>query len=290
MTRCAIYARYSSDAQSEQSIEDQVRICRARAEREGWTVVDVYADYAISGASAARPRFQQLIADARAGRFEVIVAESLDRISRDQEHIAGFHKQVSFAGVRVVTIADGDVSELHVGLKGTMSALFLKDLAQKTHRGLEGRVRAGRSGGGLSYGYRVRRGLRPDGTPVTGELEVAPEEAAIVRRIFLAYASGQSPRSIAKMLNAEGVPGPRAGKWTASLLLGGAERETGLLRNRLYMGERVWNRQRFIKDPSTGKRVARPNPRDAWVTTAVRELAIVRRHGNSLPGDMNSPP
>jgi DNA invertase Pin-like site-specific DNA recombinase len=168
--RCAIYARYSSDAQSEQSIDDQVRICRARAEREGWTVVDVFADYAISGASASRPRFQQLISDARAGRFEIVLAEALDRVSRDQEHVAGFYKQTSFAGIRVVTIAEGDISELHIGLKGTMSALFLKDLAQKTHRGLEGRVRAGRSGGGLSFGYRVLRGVRPDGMLITGEL------------------------------------------------------------------------------------------------------------------------
>lgn len=275
MTRVAIYARYSSDAQSEQSIEDQVRVCRARAEREGWTVVEVYADYAISGASAARPRFQQLVTDARAGRFEVILAEALDRISRDQEHIAGFHKQTSFAGVRVVTLTEGDISELHIGLKGTMSALFLKDLAQKTHRGLEGRVRAGGSGGGLSYGYRVQRGLRADGTPITGEMEIAAEEAAVVRRIFTAYAAGQSPRSIAKVLNAEGIPGPRGGKWTASLLLGGAGRQTGLLRNRLYIGERVWNRQRFIKDPSSGKRVARPNPREEWIISAVPQLAIV---------------
>ena len=273
--RAAIYARYSSDAQSEQSIEDQVRICRARAEREGWTVVDVYADYAISGASAGRPRYQQLIADARGGAFEVILAEALDRISRDQEHIAGFHKQVSFARVRVVTIAEGDISELHVGLKGTMSALFLKDLAQKTHRGLEGRVRAGRSGGGLSYGYRVKRGLRADGTPITGEIEIEAVEASVVRRIFTAYADSRSPKAISRDLNAEGVAGPRGGSWTASLLLGGAARDTGLLRNRLYIGERVWNRQHWVKDPDTGKRIARPNPRDAWITASVPELAVI---------------
>ena len=277
MTTCAIYARYSSDAQSEQSIEDQVRICRARAEREGWEVVDVYADYAISGASAARPRFQQMMAEARTGQFTLILAEALDRLSRDQEHIAGFHKQMVFAGVRVVTLAEGDISEMHIGFKGAMSAMFLKELGQKTHRGLEGRVRAGGSGGGLSYGYSVRRGLKPDGTPVTGEMEIAEDESAIVRRVFAAYADGLSPRSIGKALNAEGVPGPRGGKWTASLLLGTASRETGMLRNRLYIGERVWNRQRFIKDPNTGKRVARPNPRDAWVVTQVPELAIIDR-------------
>ena len=183
MSRVAIYARYSSDAQSEQSIEDQVRVSRARAEREGWTVAEVYADYAISGASASRPQFQQLIRDARAGQFDVILAEALDRLSRDQEHVAGLFKQMSFAGVRIVTLAEGDISELHIGLKGTMSALFLKDLALKTHRGLEGRVRAGGSGGGLSYGYRVRRGLRPDGTPITGEMEIADAEAAIANKL-----------------------------------------------------------------------------------------------------------
>jgi len=190
-----------------------------------------------------------LIADARRGRFQIILAEALDRISRDQEHVAHFYKQCQFARVRVVTLAEGEISELHVGLRGTMSALFLKDLAQKTHRGLEGRVRAGGSAGGLSYGYRICRGLRPDGNPITGEMEIDPEEAKIVRQSFGAYANGQSPRAIARNLNTAGVPGPRGGKWSASLLLGGAERETGLLRNRLYVGERVWNRQHWVKDP-----------------------------------------
>ncbi|WP_372623861.1 recombinase family protein [Falsiroseomonas sp.] len=275
--RCAIYARYSDDVQSPASIEDQVRICRARAEREGWEVVGIYADYAVTGQIDTRSEYLRLLADARAGRFDVVMAESLDRLSRDQEHIAGFYKRMTFARVRVATFVDGEVNELHIGFKGTMAAMFLKDLAQKTHRGLEGRVRAGRSGGGLCYGYRVRRGLRPDGTPITGELEVEATEAATVRRIFERYVAGQSPRSIAVALNAEGVAGPRNGKWTASLLLGGAARETGLLRNRLYVGERVWNRQNYDTDPNTGRRVARLNPREAWVISQVPDLAILDR-------------
>ena len=88
--RVAIYARYSSDTQSEASIEDQVRICRARALREGWSVSRVYADYAISGAHADRPQLLELLADARSGRFDIVLAEALDRVSRDQEHIARF--------------------------------------------------------------------------------------------------------------------------------------------------------------------------------------------------------
>jgi DNA invertase Pin-like site-specific DNA recombinase/integrase len=275
MTRAVIYARYSSDAQREASIEDQVRVCRARAEREGWEVVDVFADYAMSGASVDRPRYRDLFRALRGGGFGVVLTESLDRLSRDQEHLARFHKEAKYARVRIVTVAEGEIGELHVGLKGTMGAIYLQDLAQKTHRGIEGRVRQGASGGGVSFGYRVRRGLRADGTPVTGEVEIVPEEAEIVRRVFRDYANGLSPRRIARELNGAGIPGPRGGKWTASLLLGNAARATGLLRNALYAGERIWNRQKFEKDPATGKRIARPNPREAWITTLVPQLAIV---------------
>ena len=73
-----------------------------------------------------------------------------------------------FGGVTIITLAEGEISELHVGLKGTMNALFLKDLADKTRRGLRGRVEAGRSGGGNSYGYDVVRNLRADGTVEAG--------------------------------------------------------------------------------------------------------------------------
>ena len=163
MTRAVIYARYSSDNQRDASIEDQVRQCRARIDQEGWQTGEVYSDHAISGATTLRPGYQKMLEDARAGRFEVLVAEALDRLSRDQENIAGLFKQLSFAGVRLITLSEGEVGELHVGLKGTMNALFLKDLAQKTRRGLEGRIRQGKSGGGLCFGYDVVHSVDPAG-------------------------------------------------------------------------------------------------------------------------------
>ena len=146
--RAVIYARYSSDLQRAASIEDQVRLCRERIEHEGWTLIVTYSDAATSGASRLRPGYQKLLEDARGGEFDVVVAEALDRLSRDQEDVAGLYKQVMFAGVKLVTLAEGEITELHVGLKGTMNALFLKDLAAKTRRGLRGRVEQGRSGGG----------------------------------------------------------------------------------------------------------------------------------------------
>ena len=106
----AIYARYSSDLQRDASIEDQVRVCRARADREGWLVHDIYTDRAISGATTLRPGYQALMAALRVGGIDVVLAESLDRFSRDLEHIAAFYKLCVFHQVRIHTVAEGDIS------------------------------------------------------------------------------------------------------------------------------------------------------------------------------------
>src|SRR3546814_3240297 len=118
MTRAALYARYSSDNQSVASIEDQFRICRDQATREKWKVMGTYKDAAISGASVTlRPGIQALLQDAQAGKFDIVLAEALDRVSRDQADVAILYKHLKFAGVRLVTFAEGEISELHVGLK-----------------------------------------------------------------------------------------------------------------------------------------------------------------------------
>jgi DNA invertase Pin-like site-specific DNA recombinase len=270
-----IYARYSTELQREASIEDQVRVCRQRIDREGWTLVATYSDAATSGASRLRPGYQRLLEDARAGGFDVVVAEALDRLSRDQEDIAALYKQLRFRGIRILTLAEGEISELHVGLKGTMNALFLKDLAAKTHRGLEGRVREGRSGGGLCYGYDVVREHDARDEPIRGGRRVNEAEAEVVRRIFREFAAGKPPRAIARGLNADRVPGPRGRPWSDTTIRGHALRGTGVLYNELYVGRLVWNRQRYVKDPQTGKRLARLNPPSAWLVTEVPELRIV---------------
>ncbi len=275
MTKAAIYARYSSDNQREASIEDQFRLCREYAQRQGWQVVESYSDQAISGASLLRPGIQTLLADAQSKRFNLILAESLDRISRDQEDIAGVYKRMTFAGVKVVTLSEGDISELHIGLKGTMGALYLKDLADKTRRGLRGRVEDGKSGGGNSYGYDVVKKTDRNGEPLRGERRVNEAEAQIVRRIFQDYAAGKSPKRIAHELNAERVPGPAGNAWGPSTIYGNWRRGTGILNNELYIGRLVWNRLRYIKDPDTGKRVSRLNSESEWIVHEVPELRIV---------------
>ena len=273
--RAVIYARYSSDQQRAASIEDQIRLCKERIAREGWTLVQVYRDAAISGASALRPGYQAMMEGAREAEFEVVVAEALDRLSRDQEDIAALFKRPQFAGIRLVTLGEGEIGVLHIGLKGTMNALFLKDLADKTRRGLRGRVEAGKSGGGNAYGYDVVRGYGANAEPVRGDRKVNAAEAAIVRDIFTRYAAGVAPRKIAFDLNARRVPAPRRGAWSASTLNGNRARGTGVLNNEMYIGRLVWNRLSYVKDPETGKRRSRPNADNAVIAIEAPELAIV---------------
>jgi site-specific DNA recombinase len=274
--RAAIYARYSSDLQSEASIDDQVRLCRERAERDGATVAKVFTDYAISGGAIRnRPGMLSLLDAAKQGGFDMVIAEALDRISRDQEDIAAIFKRLSHADVRIVTLSEGEINELHVGLKGTMNALFLKDLAAKTRRGQRGRVEAGKIPGGNSYGYKIVRRILDNGSVSTGEREIDPAQSAIVRRIFQEYVDGLAPRRIAGRLNTENIPGPRGGPWNASTINGSRQRRNGILNNELYLGRITYNRQRFIKDPETGKRRSRLNPEHEWVITDVPALRIV---------------
>ena len=275
--RAVIYARYSDeDLQREESIEDQVRMCKERIAKEGWTYLNYYDDPGISGASILlRPAVQSLVQAALAGQFDVVVFEDLDRLSRDQEDTAGVYKRLQFAGVEMFSLADGFITELHVGLKSTMNSIQLKQTAQKVRRGQRGRVEAGKIPGGNAYGYTVVRQFDSEGEPIRGDREINRDQAQIVIRIMEEYAAGHSPRAICGRLNKEGIAGPTGKAWDQSTLNGNRRRGNGILNNELYIGTIVYNRQRYIKNPDTGKRVARLNPEEEWVRKDVPELRIV---------------
>src|SRR5258708_7533879 len=161
--RAVVYARYSSDLQREASIDDQLEVCRRLLDREGWQLTKVYADRAISGASRNRPEYQQLLADADRDRFDVVVCEALDRLGRKLTDIADLHDRLTFRGIKLFAVNTGEITQLHVGLLGTMSQLYLSDLRDKVRRGLLGRVLQGRLAGGLAYGYDVVEDDDPPG-------------------------------------------------------------------------------------------------------------------------------
>ena len=120
--RAVIYARYSSDQQRAASIDDQLRVCRSLAECRGWQVVAEYTDAAMSGATAHRPDYRRMTADAERGAFDVVVAEALDRLSRDQADTAILYRDLDYRGIRIETHAEGLISEIHVGITGYMNA------------------------------------------------------------------------------------------------------------------------------------------------------------------------
>jgi site-specific DNA recombinase len=157
-----------------------------------------------------------------------------------------------------------------IGIRGLVGQMQREDEAKKVRRGMAGVIRDGRHAGGRAYGYRAVPG-KP------GELEIVENEAAILRRIFAAYAAGRTPREIAHDLNRENVRPPRGRRWNASTINGNAKRGAGLIFNELYTGRIVWNKVRMVKDPDAGKRLSRPNPRDEWQTIEAPQLRIVEQ-------------
>lgn len=198
------------------------------------------------------------------------MSESLDRISRDQEHTARVYKLVKFWGGRIVTLQEGEITPLHVGLVGTFSQMYLENLAFKTRRGLRGVVEEGRIASKPAFGYEK--------TGVVGVFRIVEDQAIVVRRIFEAYAAGQSPRAICRELNAEGIPGPAGRAWRANTIVGDRAAATGIINNPVYAGEIVWNRQTWRKDPTTGKRKAFPLPQSEWLRAPAPQLRIVDEH------------
>jgi predicted site-specific integrase-resolvase len=111
--RAAIYARYSSDNQREASIEDQVEVCRRHANFQGWEIVKIYPDHALSGTSRFRPAFQQLQVDAEARRFDVIIVEVLDRLSRKVADVADLHDRLTFPEIRSHAVNTSEITAVH---------------------------------------------------------------------------------------------------------------------------------------------------------------------------------
>jgi site-specific DNA recombinase len=273
--RIAIYCRFSSDKQAPTSLDDQLRLCRALAGRNGWQVAGVYQDAASSGALRDRKGYMSLVADAIGGKFDLVVAESLDRLDRDLEATARLYKQLKFIDVGIVTVSEGPISEIHVSITGLMGEMYLKALSEKTRRGVEGRVLAGMSGGGRCFGYDIVSGVDATGAPVTGARKINSAEAEVVQEIFRRFSAGEGPRAIAKELNSRNVPGPGGRPWGDTTIRGHAKKGTGLLNNSTYIGRPTWGRQRFIKDPKSGRRVSRLNPAGSEIVTDVPHLRII---------------
>ncbi len=281
--RALIYARFSTDKQRETSIEDQARVCRARADQLAIADVATLGDDGISGSVPVdrRPAGRQLLAEVEAKRVDVLLIESLDRLSRDVLEQETIIRLLEHCGVRIIGVSDGydterEGRELQRGIMGAVNQQYLRDLGKKVHRGLAGQLARGYHAGGISYGYRsVVAGYDAKGEPIGHHLQVHEDQAAIVRRIFTRFAAGESCQRIAHALNADRVPGPRSATWGVSVLFGSPAKGSGILNNELYIGRYVWNRSQWRTSPITKKRVRIQRPREEWVIEERPELRLV---------------
>lgn len=241
------YARFSTDRQSESSVDDQLALCRQYAAARGWRIIAEYSDRGISGAAIGnRPGVRAAIDAARSG--DVLLVTDLSRLSRSQD-LAPLLSRLVHRGVRVLGVQDGFDSEsriarMQAGMSGIMSEEFRRMIADRTYSALEIRARDGRPTGGKAY-----------------------DEPEIVREMFGRFAAGETLKAIASDLNQRGIPSPGAqwkarsnprGKWLVSAV-------RAVLMNERYAGRIIWNRSRWVKDPDSGRRVRRERPESEWV-------------------------
>ena len=275
--RAAIYARYSTDRQAETSTADQVRECRRRAESEGFDVVQVFTDDAISGSTRveSRPGGAALLAGALSARFDVVLVEGLDRLSRDTVDQETVVRRLEHRGIRIVGVSDAYDSaasgrKLTRQVRGLINEIYLDDLRSKTRRGLAGAAARGTHTGGRCYGFRTV----PD--PAGGaRLVVDPVEAEFVREIFRRYAAGEGMQSIVFDLNRRRIAAPRGGTWAVSALYGSPNKGSGILNNAAYTGRVVWNRSAWVTDPDSRRRVRIARPPAEWSSRDEPALRIV---------------
>lgn len=288
--KAIVYARYSTEHQTESTIVDQIRRCREYAKARGWQIGAEYTDEGISGAAIGnRPGVQKALAELEVG--DVLLVVDTTRLSRSQD-LAPLLTRLRHRGVRVIGVLDGFDSEsrtarMQAGLSGIMSEEFRAQIASRTHSALDMRARQGKATGGKCYGYSKAG-------------EIIESEAAIVREVFDRAARGETQKTIARALNARGVPAPGAswerkarrsdGVWLSNAIY-------SMLGNERYIGRVIWNRSIWKRDPDTGRRQRVERPESEWIETegpaivsrevwdAVRGRATPRKlHGGRAGG------
>ena len=233
MTRAAIYARFSSSRQREESIEDQVRVCSKYISDHGWELARTYADEARSGTDASRrPGFLRAVEDAQRGRYDVLVVYKSDRFARNRFDAAVYKARLRRSGVQVESategVPDGPEGIILESVLDGMAEYYSANLAQNVMRGMEGNALKCRHNGVRLFGYECAA----DGT-----YRINEREAEGVEKAFRMAAEGARKSDIAAMLNAAGLSTPRGGAWKVDSV-------STMLGNEKYTGTYIWGKVR----------------------------------------------
>ena len=225
MKNAVIYARYSSDKQTEMSIEGQIAECKKYAAENDMFIVREYVDRAFSATTDKRPDFQRMIADSEDNSFDTILVYQLDRFSRDRLDSGYYRKILRSHGVRVISVKEDYGDDMTSGiLENTLEAFnefFSKQLSVKVTRGMYQRAeRFKYNGGTMTYGFTTNE----EGYYITDE-----RKAPIVREIFQRVAEGETMKSVIDDLNARGIKTSKGNAFTRTSL-------QRMLRNDKYIG------------------------------------------------------
>lgn len=259
--RVAIYARYSSENQSEKSIDDQVRVCQKYIDHYNYTVDQrhVFVDEAISGSIVNRPGLLALERAMENREFDAVAVDDLSRLSRSNHQMLTLVNKFAFHQVKIISVSDGivtddDNSKLGIHIRGLINELYLDDLKKKTMRGLEGQKLRGFSTGESVYGYKSypvgELRLNKKGQPKYEGMKhrIFEEEACIVRKIYQWFIGGKSINGIVKELNEGCTPTRknRTGGWCTSTV-------SRILKNEKYKGLWIWRKEKNVRDPISGR-------------------------------------
>ena len=273
-TRAASYARFSTDQQNPKSADDQTAMLAKIGEKNDWPIVRAEKDEGQSGARGDREGFLRLAEAAHNREFSVLMVEGLERLSRNRADLFALHDNIlkpngiSIYVARSNTILD-DIGMMLLVWKASEDLVQLK---QQVERGQEAVIADNRMVGSISYGYdkafdeKGRNGLR----------KIDWAQAKIVIRIFNEFEAGRSPLQIAAGLNTDGIPSPKGKTWTAAVILGNGRYGSGILRNRLYIGEFVWRRTQRVSDSKRNNKLfVQPGDKDRQVVVPQPDLAFI---------------
>ena len=225
----AIYARFSSNGQREESIEGQLDACRKYADNNGHTIIDTYIDRARTGTDDNRPQFQRMIKDAKTGKFQMILVYQYDRFFRDAGKSALYKEMLKKDGVSVVSalepLPDGSARIITEGMIDLLAEYYSADLSVKTKRGMNINAHKKKFNGGRPpFGYSI----------IDGYFEINEETAPIVQEIFTDYINLKPIKTILDGLNRRHILNTNGKPFTYASI-------TYLLSNKRYTGYYIYD-------------------------------------------------
>ena len=272
----ALYARYSSDSQREESIVAQLRAGREYCKRRGYTIIHEYADEAMTGTNDSRPGFRQMMSDAQKGLFEVVVSHKIDRIGRNEYEyytnkfkLNGWGVNIEFSAQQIDTSTpEGALMENQLA---GLAAYYSRNLSKEVKKGLKENALSGRATGGRPlFGYNYNK----DKTYAIDE-----NEAIAVRYIFKAYLEGSGYLPICHWLNVHGYKTKRGNPFGKNSL-------HDLLKNRRYIGTAILGKNHMTK--SGRRNNHRPDPENMLIVENVCPAIIDKETFRKVADKMES--